>query len=93
MLRHDYVRSRNQCATLRIMQRHAHTPVMKLTADSTGNRPIPEVRSTGSVVGRSLLYEFGILNPWSVGDGVDVLLGISSEGGDGLSELAAPPEG
>ena len=49
-------------------------------------------RATGRLVGRSLENELGILNPWSVGDGVE-RFDSASDGGDGLSELAVPPDG
>ena len=54
--------------------------------------------ATGRLVGLSVDWEFGILKPPSVGEGVDALestRGASSWGGLGLSELApvVPPEG
>jgi len=48
--------------------------------------------ATGKLVGRSFDWEFGILNPWSVGEGVETFE-FASDGGEGLSELAAPPAG
>ncbi len=50
-------------------------------------------RATGRLVGLSFEYELGILNPWSVGDGVDRFDSADSDRGDGLSELLAPPDG
>ena len=46
-------------------------------------------------MGLSFEYELGILKPWSVGDGVDMFESgpAVSDGGEGLSELVAPPDG
>ena len=49
-------------------------------------------KATGRLLGLSFDCEFGILKPWSVGDGVDTLE-HASDGGEGLSDPAAPPAG
>ena len=49
-------------------------------------------RATGREVGRSLENEFGSLNPWSVGEGVEHWeWGACSEGGLGEAEGGPPP--
>ena len=49
-------------------------------------------RATGREVGRSLEKEFGSLNPWSVGEGVEHWeWGACSEGGLGDAEGGPPP--
>ena len=76
-------------------------PVCKSQENSKWNLPFrwEELsNATGRLVGLSVDWELGILNPPSVGEGVDAwesTLGASSWGGLGLSELApvVPPEG
>ena len=50
-------------------------------------------RATGRLVGLSFEYEFGILKPWSVGEGVEAFEFADSDCGEGLSEPFVPPEG